>query len=285
MSNNNNGRPSMFSKEEDAYILDNYLIKTSGEIGAFLGYSAKQIQSRAKILGLRKNRVFDNRYFENIDTSEKAYWLGFLYADGWVVYNDKRKNYEVGIELQRNDKYMLERLNNTLGGAFTIKDIDKEHVFVVQSYCDVYTSVLRMYSKSMAMDLISHGVVPNKTYKKEYPVVSDDLFADFFRGYFDGNGCIYDYVRKTTGRSYVQLNITTPNDSFALYCHDKLQELYDIETGLYHEQEFKNRVVITQMPKIAKLCEIMYANPTAPKLLRKYDIYNSNFGPQAEQSA
>lgn len=36
-----------------------------------------------------KNRVsrkykFDENFFENIDTEEKAYWLGFIYADGAV---------------------------------------------------------------------------------------------------------------------------------------------------------------------------------------------------------
>ena len=109
------GRPAMFTREEDVYILDNYMTKTSGEIGDILGYNAKQIQSRAARLGIRKKRLFDSRYFKDIDTKEKAYWLGLLYADGWVVCNKDNGNYEVSIELQRDDRYVLERLNNDFG--------------------------------------------------------------------------------------------------------------------------------------------------------------------------
>lgn len=39
--------------------------------------------------GGRKYRVNVN-FFENIDTEEKAYWLGFLYADG---YNCEKRHY------------------------------------------------------------------------------------------------------------------------------------------------------------------------------------------------
>lgn len=277
------GRPAMFTKEEDLYILDNYMTKTSGEIGEILGYGAKQIQARALRLGMRKKRVFDNRYFKDIDTKEKAYWLGLLYADGWVICDKNRSNYEISIELQRNDKYMLERLNNVFGGVFQIKDIDKEHVFIIQSYCNTHSSVLRMYSRAMAEDLVSNGVVQNKTYKNEYPVVSDDLFIDFYRGYFDGNGCIYSYTAR--GKNRVQINITTPNHEFALFCQKKLLELYGISSNVYKENDMKTRVVVTKTNDMRKLCGLMYADDNAPKLLRKYNIYISNLGPQAEKSA
>lgn len=274
---------SIFTKDEDEYIKDNYQTKTSKEIGEVLGYKTEQIASRAARLGLHKQRVFNKRYFKNIDTPEKAYWLGLLYADGYVIYNTKNRNYEISIELQREDKYILEQLNSVFGDVFEIKNIDSSQKFIIDRYCDTHSSVLRMYSKQMALDLIQNGVVQNKTYKEEYPIVDDYLFIDFFRGYFDGNGCIYGtiYYKKRRWRA----NITTPNYNFALFCQKKLFELYKIDSKIYKLGDLKYRVCICQIGALQKLYEVMYANPTAPKLLRKYDIYNSNFGPQAEQSA
>lgn len=278
------GRTSIFTKEEDQFIKEHYQEMSFAEIARRLGYSSKQIQARGRKLGCRRLRCFDNRYFQNIDTAEKAYWLGLLYADGWVSLKKDGRGGEVSIELQRDDRYMLERLNSVFGNVFQVKDIDKEHVFIIQSYCDTHSSVLRMYSVPMAKDLISHGVVENKTYRKEHPKVPSNLFIDFFRGYFDGNGCIYNYKRKKDGRICYQMNITTPNYDFALYCKDMLLSL-GIISSVYQENEWKNRVVITSEVMIKSLCSLMYYNPDAPKLFRKYEIYSSNLGPQVGKPA
>ena len=45
----------------------------------------------------------DKDYFKVIDTEEKAYWLGFIYADGSIssqpLKNLTRKNYNFEISL------------------------------------------------------------------------------------------------------------------------------------------------------------------------------------------
>jgi len=48
--------------------------------------------------------------FDNIDTEEKAYWLGFLYADGWV----SSKGNTVGLTLALKDIEHLKKYNNFL---------------------------------------------------------------------------------------------------------------------------------------------------------------------------
>lgn len=274
---------SIFTKEEDQYIRDNYQTKSGREIGDILGYRPEQILSRANVLGLHKQRVFNNRYFLNIDTPEKAYWLGFLYADGNVHIDVENHNYEISMNLQRDDRYILERLNSIFGNVFKIKDKDTPHRFIIDRYCDTQLSTLRMYSKQMANDLIKNGVVPDKTHRKEYPIVRDNLFIDFFRGYYDGNGCISGsmYYRKRRWR----MNITTPNGDFALFCQKKLSELYGIESKVYKLNDLKYRVCIFKISAMKQLGELMYADDNSPKLLRKYNIYISNLGPQVEKSA
>jgi hypothetical protein len=36
-----------------------------------------------------KRKEYNHYYFENIDTEDKAYFLGFIYADGCIVKNKR----------------------------------------------------------------------------------------------------------------------------------------------------------------------------------------------------
>ena len=49
---------------------------------------------------------FNIHFFDEINTEEKAYILGFLYADG---YNMEERN-TVAISLKKEDSYILERI-------------------------------------------------------------------------------------------------------------------------------------------------------------------------------
>lgn len=60
-------------------------------------------------MGKRKY-ILNQNFFDDIDTEEKAYWLGFLYADGYN--NEKRK--EVKIRLAIKDEEHLLKLRDTL---------------------------------------------------------------------------------------------------------------------------------------------------------------------------
>ena len=55
---------------------------------------------------------YNEKYFEVIDNEHKAYWLGFLYADGYVepIYRkDKIKAFRIEIGLCAEDKAHLEK--------------------------------------------------------------------------------------------------------------------------------------------------------------------------------
>ena len=65
----------------------------------------------------RKYNVNDN-FFDNIDTEEKAYVLGFLFADGCIY----KKRSQVYIKLNRKDKCILEKINTALCSNFPIFD-------------------------------------------------------------------------------------------------------------------------------------------------------------------
>ena len=60
----------------------------------------------------------NKEYFKNIDTEEKAYWLGFIYADGYIIKSEK--NYELGIELNYKDVEHLNKFNSIFNNYYKV---------------------------------------------------------------------------------------------------------------------------------------------------------------------
>jgi hypothetical protein len=83
------------------------------------GCTWKIICHKASALKLRRprpNTVGAIRdYFHNIDTDEKAYWLGFIAADGTVVNTGRQ--YSTVVDLQPGDLHWLERFRDTIAPA------------------------------------------------------------------------------------------------------------------------------------------------------------------------
>jgi hypothetical protein len=138
-------------------------------------------------------------YFENIDTRTKAYWLGFLFADGCVLdkRNEKRtsKGKTLTFTLKEEDLYMIQLFRDCLGSNHPIRKKSihlGDKVFYAYSY--------DIGSVKMCDDLIALGCTPRKSLTLRYPEkLSDEFFSDFARGYFDGDGCVsYDLEHKRT---------------------------------------------------------------------------------------
>ncbi len=120
----------------------------------------------------------NERYFDKINTAEKAYWLGFILADGCVIWGKKAGNYCLSIGLQRRDGEILSALENDLGGIREPK-VDRQSLR------------LTWYSKYMAQSLIDCGIVPRKSgIDIKRPKIRKNLLSHFWRGVFDGDGMI-----------------------------------------------------------------------------------------------
>ena len=257
------------SDEQAKFVLENYKTMKYKDIAAKLGFTEKQIRSWVSNHAEKKIRVFNSRYFQNIDTPTKAYWLGFIYADGWVSINEKRRTYELGIELCASDVQQLLDLNNELGGVHLISRKHKECVIYnnkVTSITDIVK--LRIYSKPLVQDLIDAGILENKTLKSGFPIVEDSLFMDFLRGYIDGDGCIYVKENKPSGS---QVHITSAHNEILNYIRDKLAEV-GIPSYVYSETDKKYRIYINGKYAL-KLLDMIYYDDNSQKLKRKYQKY------------
>lgn len=136
--------------------------------------------------GRPRTHTCDDSYFDRIDTQEKAYWLGFVAADGGVVRNAVR------VKLAARDKEHLYRLRAALGATNPVLDT------VTTSRGRPFDqSYLTITSERLTSGLASHGVVPNKSATLAWPEqLSPDLVRQYLRGYVDGDGGFYVYPDK-----------------------------------------------------------------------------------------
>lgn len=180
---------------------------------------------KLKRLGLSRitykiiKRNFNKCYFKIINNEEKAYWLGFICADGCIV--DKNGQKRLKITLKRGDKIILEKFIESIEGDFQVKDkITKLNGKIFE------ISEVNFNSKQMVIDLQQY-ITPNKTDTLEMPNIRKDLIRHFLRGFSDGDGSFY--CGNKSNRKAFEI---TGNSPKMLY---KIQEIF-------MENNIKNQV-------------------------------------------
>ena len=167
--------------------------------------------------GVIKERVqkynFNENYFEKIDTEDKAYFLGFIVADGCV--RDNKAKY-MKLKLKYNDYNILEKFikyTEYLGNVYYHKD---------KKYCE-----LTLSGEKIILDLNNLGIFSNKTMIVKYPNIPRELENHFMRGLFDGDGCISVRTVKENSRDTGPrgpVNICSGSIDFIETYVDKLNE-------------------------------------------------------------
>jgi len=265
-----------FSQDDIEYMHDHYLDMTYKEIANHLGYTERQIRGKINNFHWPKTRRINSHYFDEIDNGLKAYFLGFIFADGWIIFNEENYNYEFGMQLQSEDDYILKRLNEELGGLNIITYNEPYTHEICGQICHTgEMAKLRVYSKPLVLGLMKNGIATNKTLKHIHPIVKDEFFFDFLRGYIDGDGCYWKY------KNHYYLHITCATDTVLKYIQNVLFS-YNIETKIYQETERKYRLICMNITEMSKLIPLLYPNENVFCLSRKYERIKSYLiGPAA----
>lgn len=135
----------------------------------------------------RRYEFNNTRYFQNINTAEKAYFLGFMYADGYVTSSDGSGARSFGVSLSMVDIHILEQFKKELKSTHPV-NVYKSYSGYSEGneYCR-----LLIRNDDTVQDLVNNGVVEKKTNIITRPnSVPSDLIRHFIRGYFDGDGSI-----------------------------------------------------------------------------------------------
>lgn len=180
-------RPSSTLDHEEVVRLFREL-GTARAVSARLGVTPTTVGRVLKSSGVANNykpRTDANeRFFATIDSPDKAYWLGFIVADGCLL--EEKYGYRLQIGLQGSDSEQLHKFNTALGlsrphprtGWATLKG---------KRYPTVTTSVR---SKAMGEDLLALGVEPRKSKREKVNLsrVPEEFHRDLWRGFVDGDG-------------------------------------------------------------------------------------------------
>lgn len=220
---------------------------------------SKRLKEKFGIEVIQNNKCsMNDSFFNDINTEEKAYWLGFLFADGTINEDNKME-----LSLKIDDLAHLQRFKNDLAltqkiSFRTIKLKDK-----------MYDSCrISFQSKEMGNSLKQLGCIPNKTFDLNFPDIPRFLHRHFIRGYFDGDGCIWSTKRRPE-HSYA---------SFSSGCIKFLDELYEI---LFNELEINIQRIdsktcyelrIVKQSDVKKFLDYIY-NDSTIYLQRKYNLY------------
>lgn len=148
---------------------------------------------------------FNENYFEEINTEDKAYFLGFIVADGCI--SDKTN----AIRIIQKDTYILEK--------FKIYIEFNGDIFVRK---DKKISYITISSSKTKKDLEKLGIHSNKTMVVKYPNIPENLQNHFMRGVFDGDGCISLRNDNRNNSQRGQINICSGSYYFIKEYYDRL---------------------------------------------------------------
>lgn len=222
------------------------------------------------------SRVYpiNEHYFDVIDTEEKAYFFGLLFADGNITGENV-----ISISLQEEDGYLLYMLNENIQPAKPLlyHEYSKPENNLKNQYSVSYHS-FNMYNV-----LNSYGLVPRKSLVKKFPDIisnaTETIIKHFIRGYFDGNGSI---VIKKINKDNINFSISINSTKemcetiklFMLkYCYDNDLSI-NIKINLHSKDESINNyvLIITSKYSIYIFLKWIYTD-AATKMYRKYNKY------------
>lgn len=194
----------------------------------------------------------DSNYFEKINTKEKAYWLGFFSADGYV--NQSKRV----IEFCLKDKEAIESFKKALKSQHKISCKDKKYYR------------LAINDKKMSEDLLSLNLDNNKTYNYSIPInkISRKLMSHFLRGYFDGDA----YIGYNKSNRLI-ISVVEAAKDVMFDIKNIIKEELDVDFNIIYTK--RNLYVFSITGKKAeKVLEYVYKNSNEKiRLKRKYKKY------------
>ena len=274
------GYAQLTEEEKNNIVIDYYKgisIKDLIKIHKTTQRAVPQVLKERDINTNRKNHyTLNENYFEIINTEHKAYWLGFIAADGCITETNyfamSLKDKEILLELKKDLEYTGD-------------------IYITSSSTEDYKYYrINFSSKKLCDDLRNLGIYENKSLTYDnLPDISDDLMPHFIRGYFDGDGSINSYyVRKYTDKKGKQKKRKTPllrfsfgivaTENFCVELNNYLKNIINYDGKINkHNTKPVSYYNICDKKAMKRFYNYIYNNATI-YLVRKYNIWQDFLG-------
>ena len=248
------------TKEIENEICSKYSTHTSSQLAKEYDVAQSKVTNIWTKYGLKgkKRQIYslNEEYFDVIDDSNKAYFLGFICADG-CLFKNKNKQDVLRITIHRQDEYILE-----------------EFLKLIQTNKPIYRtsgkySTIEIVSDKIVKSLNKIGIFPNKTYGNTIPNISEQFELDFIRGYIDGDGHITPKTGENmrvaiSGYESNMLKIASMLENRNILSSFMVDKRKEYKNGSFGELAFSNKL------ECYCLLKLLYQNELTLKLYRKY---------------
>lgn len=253
-------------RDEEIIILSE--TKTQKQIGEIYNLSPNTIGQilRKHNIKRKNSRVnmsrlsLDIDYFKNIDNCKKAYWLGYITADGCVQKTRAK------LTICCKDLELIEKFKKDINSGHKITPLsryDKRTNKTYQEYC------FQVGNELFVKNIINNGIDEHKTDICEFPKIKEDFIPYFVAGLFDGDGSV-SIKRNNT----VVCNLISTKEILD-YINDYLFENFQIKPckkirvtenkpNVYKQYWYKNSI---------KFLDFIYCGDKEIYLSRKYERY------------
>jgi intein/homing endonuclease len=221
---------------------------------------AKENNINVRKLGEAQRVILWNEHcFDQVDTAEKAYFLGFCFAD---AYNSQSVN-SFKIALKSDDVDHLKKFARLL--SYPEEEVST-HINLIQK---INTCNITLHSKYFCSQMAKLGCPQAKSLIIKYPIwMPDDLHVHFIRGLFDGDGSLTK--RKNNEWKFSIAGTLDICNSIKKIINNKL----NIQTAIYPPSSNVHEIQTNGNEKILKITNWLYFNSTPDmRLDRKFEKY------------
>jgi len=158
------------------------------ELSRKYGVNIDKLYKELKVRGLTRSHrekslkySCNEKYFNQIDNPTKAYWLGYMCADGYLTRS--QYGYLSGVTSKDGDH--LEIFKKDIEATHPLKKYKTETTYGKTEYYR-----LLITSKDLFDGLNNNGCIENKSKTLLPPKIDKSLERHWIRGYYDGDGSI-----------------------------------------------------------------------------------------------